>query len=106
MGERLSWDDRLNAVTVKELRQSLCGSRKTLFSGLMVMVLLLVSLTGLFFYAEMLERGELDSDMGLTMIEVTLGAVVLMALLGGLGVMLRLNREVKIPDLIWPTSRV
>ena len=40
MGERLSWDDRLNAVTVKELRQSLCGSRKTLFSGLMVMVLL------------------------------------------------------------------
>lgn len=99
MGERLSWDDRLNAVTVKELRQSLCGSRKTLFSGLMVMVLLLVSLTGLFFYAEMLERGEWDSDMGLTMIEVTLGAVVLMALLGGLGVMLRLNREVKIPDL-------
>lgn len=99
MGERLSWDDRLNALTVKELRQSLCGNRKMWFSVLPVLALLLVSLPGLLIYADMWDSGKRDSDMGLTMIEVALGTVVAMSLLGCLGVMLRLNREVKIPDL-------
>ncbi len=98
MGERLSWDDRINAVTVKELRQSLCGNRKTLLSVLVVTLLLLVALTGLLFYGNMRESGELWSGMGLMMSVVTLVTAMVLSLLGGLGVMLRLNREAKVPD--------